>query len=527
MMGGPRPGQMMGGNIGQLGGNAGGNPGGDSNEKKDATLTLTFETKLLVLQADVNFPSSNRNEAYNALMAQFERQVLGLKAKADLLSKQPWAHQLALAVKAYFDTNKQFPRGTIPRPDPNRALPYRPDQRLSFYADLVPYLGEEYREWRFPGESGWSEGRGLKIAQRVIPHLVGVRQDGPVPIMVDYPGVDVPLAGTCWVGMAGVGYDAATYDDSSPKRGVFGYDRVTKKEHVKDKLAETIVLIMVPPGNAAPWLAGGGATVRGVADADEDKKPLEPFVCMTFRNTTDRKSPFDGKKGTLAIMGDGKVRFIPEDVPAADFLAMCTIAGGETLSKPINQLAPVIEDDGERELKGGGLPKEQPKQEEPKKEEPKSKDQAQAPKGWQTVTSKAGGYSVFMPGRPNADAPAPGTEAFTLEAGKSKMIFTVVEHDDLLKPGAAEVNLAAFVQAAAQGARGKIGREAKTTFNSHVGKEFEIVTMDGKQVMGKCRVYVIGKHLVAQAVAGEVSDGDTKTFFESLQQAAKKDDTKK
>jgi hypothetical protein len=172
--------------------------------------------------------------------------------------------------------------------------------------------------------------------------------------------------------MAGVGLDAAEYADgdqaTAKKRGVFGYDRVTKKADVKNP-DQTIVLIMVPPDLPAPWLAGGGATVRGVADADEDPNPLAPFVCLTYP-AQGKKSPFDGKRGTLAIMADGKVRFLPADLSPATFRSMCAVAG-DKIDK-LDSLAPVV-GGTQRDLKSGGVglpPKEGPK--EAPKEQPKA-----------------------------------------------------------------------------------------------------------------------------------------------------------
>src|SRR5262249_6677392 len=138
-------------------------------------------------------------------------------------------------------------------------------------------------------------------------------------------------AATHWVAIAGVGLDAAEYaagDAATAKKaGIFGYDRVTSKADIKDGPANTIAFLLVPPEHKAPWLAGGGATVRAVPDESEDARPLAQFVCITFPGKTEDKK-WEGKRGTLAIMADGAVRFIPADLPVATFRALCTIAGG-------------------------------------------------------------------------------------------------------------------------------------------------------------------------------------------------------
>jgi hypothetical protein len=110
---------------------------------------------------------------------------------------------------------------------------------------------------------------------------------------------------------------------------VFGYDRVTKMEEITDGPQNTIAVLQVPPNFKTPWLAGGGSTVRGVPDKDS----IRPFVC----------SEYQGKRGTFAIMANGDVRFLFEDIPDQLFQAMVTIAGGEPIDKAaLEKYAPLV-----------------------------------------------------------------------------------------------------------------------------------------------------------------------------------------
>ncbi len=52
--------------------------------------------------------------------------------------------------------------------------------------------------------------------------------------------------------------------------------------------------------------------------------------------------------GTFAIMGDGKVRFIPATIDPKLFRAMCTIDGGEEGLANIDVIAPVVPGDEEK-----------------------------------------------------------------------------------------------------------------------------------------------------------------------------------
>ena len=91
-----------------------------------------------------------------------------------------------------------------------------------------------------------------------------------------------------------------------------------------------------------PWLAGGGATVRGVSDGPD---AVKPFVCTEYQ----------GKRGTFAIMGDGKVRFIPETIDPKVFRTLCLLAGGEKIDN-LDKIAPVVAGEGQPELKAEAAP---------------------------------------------------------------------------------------------------------------------------------------------------------------------------
>jgi prepilin-type processing-associated H-X9-DG protein len=148
------------------------------------------------------------------------------------------------------------------------------------------------------------------------------------------------VAGTHFVGIAGIGLDAADYSDGDPtvanKLGIFGYDRQMRLSDVTDKTSNTILLVQVPPTYKRPWMAGGGSNVVGVPETGS----IRPFV------STSR----DGKRGTNALMADGSVRFISENVADDVFKALCTAKGGEPVF--LNRDAPLVPPpEGQPELK--------------------------------------------------------------------------------------------------------------------------------------------------------------------------------
>jgi uncharacterized protein (TIGR03067 family) len=101
--------------------------------------------------------------------------------------------------------------------------------------------------------------------------------------------------------------------------GITGYDWGSKPAEITDGMSNTIYMIQVPPGHNRPWIAGGGATVMGV----DETNPMADFV---------HAEP-TGKRGTYALMADGSVRHIPDNIDPAVFKALVTRAGGESIDE--------------------------------------------------------------------------------------------------------------------------------------------------------------------------------------------------
>jgi hypothetical protein len=134
------------------------------------------------------------------------------------------------------------------------------------------------------------------------------------------------------------------------KVGVFGYNRAASVEEIRNGrgLSNTAIMIQAPHDGAAgttPWVAGGGATLRGVPE----KNSIQPFVLSNDRNG--KPIQHAGKRGTNVLMADGTVRWIASDVSDDVFKAMVTLKGPapEGLDSLVNEWAPVIADTAKRE----------------------------------------------------------------------------------------------------------------------------------------------------------------------------------
>ena len=333
--------------------------------------------------------------------------------------------------------------------------------------------------------------------------------------MITYPGVPGLIAATHYVGIAGVGLDAAEYDPKNPalakKLGVFGYDRATKAEEITDGLSTTILLLQIPSGpgdQKSPWIAGGGSTVRGVS---EDAEAIRPFVCAER----------DGKKGTYAIMCDGKVRFIPETIAPEKFRAMCTINGGEVIDD-IDGIAPVVE--------SGEIQAEQ--KPEPAKTDEKPKDGAvkvDKPAGLTEYVAKAdqGNFKMMLPGTPVFAKLTHkiGDDAFELDthtvmipaAGTDMISISAMKNKEAPKPDDAETALNWFESNESKLPGMKLLSKKDVTIDGQPGREFEFSQSEKEKL--KVRAAFIANSLYVVTVKNtmaKLKDADIQTMFDSF-----------
>jgi hypothetical protein len=289
-----------------------------ASDKPTSTIQVSVPDGSAVVLLTANLIDAAANaKLFNEQISRF---VLRQKGYLDMVGGEPRIHELAQAVNAYVKANQgQFPRGTAQRsmPTTRAGRPYPPDERVSWLAELLPYLGSEQASLRINKEKSWRDPENLIAASTLIPQFIDPATR-PNSWWVRYPSLGEPVAATHYVGIAGIGLDAADYPANDPnlanKLGIFGYDRGAKMSDIKDGAANTILMAEVPPVFKRPWLAGGGATVVGVPE----KNSFQPFI----------SSEKGGKRGSYVIMADGSVRFIAEGISDDVFRAMCTMNGG-------------------------------------------------------------------------------------------------------------------------------------------------------------------------------------------------------
>jgi uncharacterized protein (TIGR03067 family) len=352
-----------------------GNPSGsESGDDNPPPVDVRARDTTVVYTVSATFPRAVYDIAVDKAVPPG---LVWLKNQADTADLKSHIHELAAAVQAYVKEKGTYPRGAVERPPSGeRVVDWPPEERFSWLYSVLGYLPGEGRElaaFKVDDTASWKEGRNLPLAQTVVPaFLARSRADGV--FLINYSGAALPVAVGQYVGVSGVGPGAADYDpkDSSTKKklGVFGYDRVTRPDDITDGAENTILALQVPAGptdQKAPWIAGGGATVR---DIREDENCFRPYVCAQR----------DGKPGTYAIMCDFRVRFIPEDIKPEVFRAMCTIAGGEKIDN-LDDLCPVVtgEVTSSKPDKPAEKPDDKPKDQTAK--DSKSKPDEAAPSG--------------------------------------------------------------------------------------------------------------------------------------------------
>jgi prepilin-type processing-associated H-X9-DG protein len=214
--------------------------------------------------------------------------------------------QLGVALSNYHDAEDSFPPGTVP------VDGLAVEDRLSWIAPILGYIESENWVAELDWNQGWNAEKNRPITYRPCRKLL-------CPSNPDRAGPGEPGL-THYVGIAGLGEDAATLPASHPRAGVFGYDRRTSREEIKNGLSTTVMVVETAWENG-PWAAGGPPTVRGL-----DPK-RRPYIGLG--------RPFGGSHpgGANALFADGSVRFLSDGMSPRVFEAQATIVGSHEAGK--------------------------------------------------------------------------------------------------------------------------------------------------------------------------------------------------
>jgi hypothetical protein len=275
--------------------------------------------------------------------------VLRSRASSAMSGCENNLRQLGIAMHNYIDTYGLLPPAVIPfctparkwaiepPPDgPHEGLP--PAQRLSWQVQLFPFIrGGNYIDG-LDGSQPWDSASNLHWIVWYDPdhkeHFgKNVPDIGYVPKRVPYfqcpAGQNGVVPGipslTDYIGVAGVGADAAELPLGDRRAGAFGYERVIRSwSQFKDGLAQTMMIIETNVDNGV-WAAGGFATTRGLDPA----RP--PYLGIGGQFTSAHLEPraFSVTPLTNVAFADTSFRSLSERITPTVLEALATIAGGE------------------------------------------------------------------------------------------------------------------------------------------------------------------------------------------------------
>jgi flagellar basal body-associated protein FliL len=313
------------------GGGRPGTPGGGGNEqpaekKPESTIEVDRTDEFVTIQIII------RGETAALFEEKIASYFTGSFADS-LMQGTLRLGDMKFAYLAYRHTNDKLPYGAFPRPsDAARGgRPYPPNERVSFFPEFLPYLGDDRYFAIKDGinrSKSWRDVDNVKQGRILIPQFL--HPEGG-PRFVKIRSLDTDMAATHYVGMAGVGPDAAYLPRGHRDAGVFGYDRQTTLEDVRlnDGESYTIMLIQTDKSMVGPWIAGGGYTVRGTSVSGNDVGQPGGFSAPAHK----------GMQGTWVVMCDGSTRFLKKGVSPTVFKALCTVWGRDDHGE-VDLLAP-------------------------------------------------------------------------------------------------------------------------------------------------------------------------------------------
>ncbi len=236
---------------------------------------------------------------------------------------------IGMGLRNYHDTFRFFPAATVP----NDALPS--NKRLSWVTQVWPAFMSDC-ESLLDKSKAWDDETNNPPRCRVYAKSSQATWDLQERDLRDFLCPANPARGdpslpgpTHYVGIAGLGENAAELPLSDPRAGFFGFERKLSLPDIKDGAATTMAVTEVM--NGGPWTAGGWATVRGLIADDQ------PYVGMRgqFGSMHWGGGAFTVSRPVAinVLFADGSVRPITAPVSAEVFEALATVAGGEHVDK--------------------------------------------------------------------------------------------------------------------------------------------------------------------------------------------------
>jgi hypothetical protein len=247
-----------------------------------------------------------------ALVATVGALIIGAIRHAQHAAAQAQCHnclkQVALATHSYHDANKRYPRAIVSIP----TVDFPPEKHVSWYFDISHYMVAHMDpDWLIDPKKPYDDRANQYVFEHdYLSYLIRCPAGASA-------GSDPHFAS--YVGITGVGKDAAWFASDDPKAGVFGYTRVVRTNDLKAGSAN-VILVMETATDNGHWAIGGHTTARG----------LDPNGASYFGGQGQFNSHHGGflyAFTTQAAMADASVRTFTDDTADHVLESLATLAG--------------------------------------------------------------------------------------------------------------------------------------------------------------------------------------------------------
>lgn len=229
--------------------------------------------------------------------------VQGARGAARATQSRNNLKMIGLGAHNFASTYNYFP----PRDGDEKRQKLKPKERISWEADLLPYMEQNNVYDGLDAGKPWNDDANKRSASAQIQGYLNPSMN-PDPTKDGY-GV------THYVGNGGVGEDGPNLDVKNAKAGAFGFNRKTRMQDFKDGLSNTVMAAGIYK-DAGPWVANTSATIR-------------PLIKKPYILGPDGIGNQGRRKDGTFLMSDGSVRNVSADVDPSVLEAIYTINGGE------------------------------------------------------------------------------------------------------------------------------------------------------------------------------------------------------
>jgi prepilin-type processing-associated H-X9-DG protein len=209
-----------------------------------------------------------------------------------------------MALGDYAKGREAYPAGTVA----NKDLP--PERRLSWVVEVLhrPGLNRGDLAVALDRSAAWDAKVNQKVTRTMIVTLLcpGIAAEA----------ADDPSGRLHYLGIAGVGTDAATLEADNVRAGVFRYNSPTPLAAISDGFSN-VLLLMESGFNVGPWGAGGPTSVRAVVPGQQPYiGPERPFGAGHLG-------------GVNVAFADGSVRYLTDRIDPTVLEMLAAMADGQ------------------------------------------------------------------------------------------------------------------------------------------------------------------------------------------------------